>query len=87
MANAVYVLCALTSVACALMLWRGYRRSGARLLLWSCLCFVALAVNNLLLAIGNLFIPHWVLEQAELRVAVALAGLAMLLYGLVWDVE
>ncbi|HEX6099725.1 MAG TPA: DUF5985 family protein, partial [Thermoanaerobaculia bacterium] len=31
-ANLVYVLCALTTVACAVLLYRGYRRSHTRLL-------------------------------------------------------
>jgi hypothetical protein len=47
--QAVYVLCALTSFACAWLLLQGYRRTRSRLLLWSCISFVALAANNALL--------------------------------------
>ena len=53
-AAAVYILCFLTSAACALLLIRSYRRSRARLLLWSGVAFVALAANNLLLVIDLL---------------------------------
>lgn len=45
----VYALCALTSLVCAIMLTRGYRRSRVRLLLWSALCFACFALNNVLL--------------------------------------
>ena len=60
MASAVYILCALTSVACAVMLLRGYFRSRARFLMWSSLCFVGLAINNLLLAIDKVAFPDQV---------------------------
>ena len=39
MATLVYALCALTSLACAVLLLRGYASSRVRLLLWSGLCF------------------------------------------------
>ena len=35
----VYVLCLLTSLACAVLLLRSYRQTRIRLLLWSGLCF------------------------------------------------
>jgi hypothetical protein len=49
MPEAVYVSAALLSAACAVLLFRGYTRTGVRLLFWSALCFVALALNNTLL--------------------------------------
>ena len=57
MAETVYVLCAITSVACALMLFRGYGRSKARFLLWSSLCFIGLALNNVLLFVDKVLLP------------------------------
>ena len=84
---AVYVLCALTSAACAVMLLRGYARSRARFLLWSSLCFVALFLNNLMLMIDRVVVPDRVLVPAEWRSAVALAGLSLLVFGLIWDAE
>ena len=35
----VYSLCFVTSSACAYLLGRSYSKTGARLLLWSALCF------------------------------------------------
>ena len=83
MAEIVYVLCALTSATCAVLLWRAWSRSNARLLLWSALCFTLLTVNNILL-----FVDLVVIEDAdlsELRTGTGLAGLLVLLYGLVYD--
>ena len=88
MAEAVYVLCALTSTACAAMLLRGYFKSKARFLLWSSLCFVALALNNLFLFVDNVLYSDGVaLVGATWRSLIALVGLALLLYGLIWDAE
>ena len=84
MAPAVYALCAFTALACAAMLIRGYRRSRTRLLLWASICFVALTVNNVLLYVDLVVIgPETSL--ATLRSSVALVGLSVLLFGLVWD--
>jgi Family of unknown function (DUF5985) len=79
----VYILCALTSSACAVLLLAAYRRSGARLLLWSCLCFAFLMVDNVLLVVDLGIVPGTDLSVA--RVATALTGLLLLLYGLIYD--
>jgi len=84
MATAVYVLCALTSLACAALLLAAYRRSPkTRLLLWSFLCFAWLAVNNVLLVVDHAVIPDVDLSVA--RQATALVGLVVLLCGLILD--
>ena len=85
MAEAVYILCALTSVGCAALLLRAYRRSGARFLLWSGLCFAFLALNNVLLYVDLAVVPGIDLRLA--RHCAALAGLSLLVYGLVWGAE
>jgi hypothetical protein len=88
LAEAVYVLCAATSLACAVLLVRGYRRSRARFLLWSSLCFLALALNNVLLFVDKVVYADVEMPNLALaRSAVALVGLALLVYGLVWDAE
>lgn len=88
MAEAVYILCALTALACAVLLVRGYRRSRARFLLWSSLCFLALALNNVLLFIDKVIYADVDMPMLALaRTGVALVGLALLVYGLIWDAE
>jgi hypothetical protein len=84
MAIAVYVLCALTSLACAVMLIRGFLRTRARLLLWASLCFVALAANNVLLYVDLVILPKTI-DLSELRGVTALSGILILLFGLVWE--
>ncbi len=81
----VYVLCALTSAACAVLLLRAWRQTRQRLLLWSALCFVGLALNNLLLVVDVRFTPAH--DLSSLRTLPALAGIALLLFGFVWDTD
>lgn len=83
--TAVYSLCFLTSSACAWLLARSYARSGARLLLWSSLCFVLLAANNLVLIVDMLIVPQIDLRLG--RLLFALAAVSVLLFGFVWDLE
>jgi len=83
-ADVVYALCALTSFAAAALLARGYLQSRTRLLLWSSLCFTGLAISNLMLVIDLTFFPSTI-ELLIVRQIPALIGVALLLYGLVWD--
>ena len=82
---AVYVLCFATSSACAFLLGRSYRRTGARLLLWSALCFFFLAANNLLLIVDMLVVRT--LDLRVGRLLLALAAVSILLFGFVWEGE
>ncbi|HEY1379205.1 MAG TPA: DUF5985 family protein [Gemmataceae bacterium] len=85
MEGAVYLLCAATALAGGVLLLRGYGRSRTRLLLWCGLCFLALALENVILFVDRELLPETDLT-AE-RTAVALAGVLLLLYGLVWETE
>ena len=82
-ALAVYILCALTSLVCATLLLRGYRRSGARLLFWSGLCFAGLAVNNVILVLDRFVFTQ--IDLTTLRLATGLAAVLLLLFGLIWE--
>ena len=84
-ARAIYILCALTSVACAVLLLRGYHRSRARLLLWSGWCFVFLALSNVLLYIDAEVLPTR--DLSMMRGVSVVIALALLLYGLIWEVK
>ena len=81
----VYLLCFATSATCALLLIRSFRRSRAPLLLWSGLCFLFLALNNLVVVLDLLVLSSW--DMRLVRHLLALAGIATLLYGFVWKVE
>jgi hypothetical protein len=83
MIEAVYILCGLTSIMCAALLIRSYKRTRIRLLLWSSVCFVGLALNNILLCIDLLLVPT--IDLSAWRAAAALAGLMALIAGLIWE--
>ena len=85
MALVIYVLCALTSIFCAVLLARGYRQSRVRLLMWSAICFACFALNNMLLIVDERIVPEQDLSVA--RSIPSLIGIALLLYGLIWERE
>lgn len=84
MAPAVYVLCAVTSLACSALLWRGYQRSSVRLLFWSALCFVGLGLNNILLFIDLVLLSD-AIDLSIWRKLPAVLGISVLIYGLIND--
>ena len=83
---AVYILCFFTSSACAFLLARNYARTRARLLMWSALCFLLLAVNNMLVVVDLIVLPSEVSLRLA-RLGFSLAAVMVLLFGFVWDLE
>lgn len=85
MAFIVYSLCTLTSSLCALLLLREHRRTSSRLLLWSGLSFMGIALSNALVFTDLIMFPT--INLTLLRVSVSWAATALLVYGLVWDAD
>jgi len=85
LAPSVYLLCLLSSAVCAWLLARRYARSQTRLLLWAALCFGLLALNNLLVVLDLLVITSVDLSLA--RLFASLAGILILLYGFIWELD
>lgn len=85
MAETIYSLCTLTSLACAWLLLSSYRRTGYRLLFWSGLCFVVMTFNNILLVLDKLVFPA--ADLLALRLVCALVAVSLLLYGLIFEKE
>jgi hypothetical protein len=83
-ASIVYLLCALTSLVCTVLLARAYRTSRVRLLFWSILCFAGLTLSNVLLFIDLVIMPSGP-DLMVWRTAVTLAAVGALLYGLIVD--
>lgn len=81
----VYLLTIVTAFACTLLLLRAYRRTHARLLLWTALCFVGLTFSNLFLFVDYVVVPN--VDLYAWRIGFALAGIAVLLYGFVWEID
>ena len=84
MASTVYLLCALTSLLCTILLARAYRASRVRLLFWSILCFAGLTASNVLLFIDLVVLSSGP-DLMVWRTGVTLAAVGALLYGLIVD--
>lgn len=84
MAPFVYILGALTTLLCAVLLLRGYARGRHRLLLWSGLCFSGLAVSHILLFVDLVLLPATT-DLYLFRLGTAAAGMLVLVYGLIWE--
>lgn len=83
MAPFVYILGILVTLACSLLLFRAYRQVRKRLLLWSAICFLGLALSNCLV-----FLDLVVLTKIDLyipRLLSAAIAMLILLYGLIWE--
>lgn len=80
----IYVLCALTSLACAVLLHRHARRAGSRMLFWCALCFWLLAGSNALVIVDHYLLPPEVMLW-PLRLGTSLLAVSLLLYGLIFE--
>lgn len=85
MGPAVYILGILVTLACGLLLMRGYVRTRKQLLLWSSLCFFVLAVSNLFVFIDLVMLPN--VDLYLWRLGTAASAMILLLYGLIWEGE
>jgi len=85
MASAIYILCAATALACAILVLRSYRATRHRLLFWCGLCFTGMFLSNVLLIVDRLIVPQT--DLSTVRLLAGLVSLLPLLYGLVWEVE
>ena len=81
----VYLLCFLTSAACATLLVRQYSIARSAILLWSAACFVFLAVANLLVVLDMLVLPDVDLRPA--RMWLTFLAVCVLLFGFIWEVD
>lgn len=81
----VFLLCFATCVVCLALLALGYMRTRNRLLLWTAICFVFLAINSGLVVLDVLVFP-----EVDLRIhrqIATLAALSILLWGFIWETD
>jgi hypothetical protein len=83
LAAAVYILSALISLASAALLLRSFAHTRTSLLFWAGLCFVGLTLNNVLLFVDKVLVAD--ADLSTWRGLPALAGMLVLVYGLVWE--
>lgn len=79
----IYLLCALTSAACAFLLLRSYAATRFRLLLWSGLCFALFTLTNVLLVLDKLVFTK--VDLSTFRLSTALLAVLLLLSGLILE--
>jgi hypothetical protein len=83
MATAVYLLSALISLACAVLLLRSFVQARTALLLWAAVCFLGLTLNNTLLFVDKVVVTD--VDLSLWRTIPALAGMLALVFGLLWE--
>lgn len=81
MGATVYILCALTSILCSILLLNAYKKTAHRLLFWSGLGFVGMALNNILLFVDLVVITET--DLTILRTVPAFLGGLVMVYGLI----
>jgi hypothetical protein len=82
-AEAIYLLCAATSLVASVLLMRRYLASRTPLLLWSFIAFIGLALNNILVFVDIVVVPA--ADLSVLRTFTGAAAMCILLYGLIWE--
>ena len=85
MGPAVYLLGTAVTLACAVLLLRGYWQGRKKLLLWSSICFFGLAASYLLLFFDLVLLPD--VDLYLWRLGTAAVAMMFLLYGLIWEGE
>ena len=83
MSQTVAALCALTSLACTVLLARAWLASRVPLLFWCMLCFAGLTLNSALLAVHEL-VEDDLRTWSQVPAALAVAALC---FGLIWRDE
>jgi hypothetical protein len=79
----VYSLCLAASVLCAVLLLRAWYKVRSRLLFWTALSFVFLALNNLALVADMVIFP--IAYLWPLRFIPSFLAVSILLFGFIWE--
>jgi len=81
----IYALCLISSAACAALLLRSYGRTRTRLLLYTALGFIFIALNNLFLVADMIIFPS--MDLLLWRQASSAAAVAVLIYAFTFEVK
>ncbi len=85
MSSAVYILATLVCCLSAVLLLRGYKAGGQRLLLWSGISLLGLTLTNLLVFFDIVVFTQF--DFYPYRLAAAAVSMLILVYGLVQEGE
>lgn len=78
-----YALCAITSLACFLLLLRSYLHTRVKLLLWSSLCFSFFSIQNTLLFVDLVIVPQ--IDLSFWRILAGFIAAMILLLAQIWE--
>lgn len=84
MSSTIFALCAVASIFVVVLLARAYIQRPSRILFWSAICFVGIALNNIVLFYDLVILPDEI-SYAVLRNALLAGSTGVLIYGLIWD--
>jgi hypothetical protein len=79
----VYILGTLVTLACGVLLMRGYVRGRQKLLLWSSLCFFGLSLANIFVFFDLVLFPN--INFYPARLITAAIAMLLLVFGLIWE--
>jgi hypothetical protein len=82
-AEAIYLLSAVTSLLACVLLFRHYLGRRTPLLLWSCVGFFGLAVNNSLVYADLVLLVG--VDLNGIRTLVGAVAMATMLFGFIWE--
>jgi hypothetical protein len=83
MGQIVYILCALTSLGCTVLLFGRYRKTRVHLLFSAAVAFLLFTVTNFLLFLDLVVFPN--VDLSVWRNGCTLAGVVVLLHALIHD--
>ena len=83
MAEAIYVMCAVLSACCAVLLFRQHGESRTRLTFWTGVGFAGLALSNAILVVDLVILPSSI-DLSIPRAVVGTAAMCALIFGFVW---
>lgn len=83
MAQFAYLLCALASLICFVLLLRAYLKNPLRLLLWSSLCFFFFMLQNVTLFADLVIVPQ--VDLILWRTVSGFIGSTLFLFALIWE--
>jgi len=86
MVELVYILCAVMSAGCAILLFLGYIKNPTHLLLWSCVCFCILTASNVILVLDLIILPELDFHGPFWRNVLSASASGLLLFGLIWEI-
>ncbi|AXK73234.1 hypothetical protein DWG18_13725 [Lysobacter sp. TY2-98] len=85
MSIAIYVLCALAALGCAVLLGLGARRVRSRMLVWSAICFGLLTLANIVLVLDFVVFPGPDVRLWPVRQGLSVLAIGALIYGLIME--